>query len=149
MGVELRILGIRKIRDEEIEELFGKSEAEIENSKYFRELFPKAPYDSGYWCFPEERLQDESLENVKHMMSPVLDPNGRELYVFWTERLGYYWHKSPYDRERIEQLLEDTEGYADWDQSFHVVPYDRIRAFMDRRPMIKNKHEEIIAFLYG
>ena len=41
MGIELNILGIRKIRDEEIEELFGKTGEAIEKSQYFRTLFPK------------------------------------------------------------------------------------------------------------
>lgn len=149
MGIELRILGIRKIRDEEIEELFGKTEKEIEECQYFRTFFPKAPYGSRYWCFSQDEINQYHHRSVLHMMTPVLDSQGKERYVFWVEKLGYYWHKNPDDRMRIEELIFDDRIIIDWDQSFHVVPYDQISCFMDGRPMVKNKREEIIAFLYG
>ena len=41
MGLELNILGLRKLKDEEIKELTGKTQEEMRKSKYFRQFFPK------------------------------------------------------------------------------------------------------------
>ena len=122
---------------------------EIEKSQYFRTLFQKAPYDSRYWCFSQDEIEQNHHRSVLHMMTPVLDLEGEERYVFWVERLGYYWHKDPYGRIKIEELLFDRRVSVEWDQSFHVVPYSIISDFMDRKPLMKKKCEEIIAFLYG
>ena len=149
MGIELNILGIRKIRDEEIEKLFGKTGEAIEKSQYFRTLFPKVSSGSRYRCYSKEEADQEHLRSIRHMMSPILDAHGKERYVFWVEELGYYWHKDPYGRIKIEELLFDRRVSVEWDQSFHVVPYSIISDFMDRKPLMKKKREEIIAFLYG
>ena len=149
MGLELSILGIRKIKDGEIEELTGKTRKAMEESKFFRELFPKAPYDSWYWCYSwSEISMDDRYESVMHMFSPVKDAYGSTVYVIWVEELGYYWHKDPYGRERIGKLLEDV-GDLDRDQAFHVVPYGVISMYADRRPSVADAKEELVAIAYG
>ena len=146
MGLELSILGIRKINNEEIQELTGKTREEMRNSKFFRKFFPEAPYDSWYWSYSQEAILKQ--KNVMHMYSPVKDANGNILYVIWVEKIGYYWHKNPDDREQIEFFLEDV-GEIDWDQSFHIVEYDDIRGYTRRKPSVMNTEEELVTFVYG
>ena len=147
MGLELNILGLRKLKDEEIKELTGKTQEEMRKSKYFRQFFPKAPYDSWYRAYSlGEVLKDKS---VMHVLSPVEDADGDTVYVLWIEVLASYWHKNPYDREQIELLLEDVESSVDWDQSFHVVAYEDIRSYMNRKPSVMDTDEEVVAFIYG
>ena len=68
MGLELSILGIRKIKDEEIKELTGKTRKEMEKSKFFRKFFPNAPYDSWYWSYSQKEIsKDGRYENVMHL----------------------------------------------------------------------------------
>ena len=77
MGVELSILGIRKIKDEEIKELTGKTRIEMEKCRFFRNFFPHAPYNSSYWTYShKEILMDDSYKSVIHMFSPVKDAAG-------------------------------------------------------------------------
>lgn len=82
------------------------------------------------------------------MYSPVKDANGDVVYVIWVEVIGYYWHKNPDDREQIEFFLEDV-GEVDWNQRYHVVEYDDIRAYTRRKPMLMDTEEELTAFIYG
>lgn len=82
MGLELSILGIRKIKDEEIKELTGKTRKEMEKSKFFRKYFPKAPYDSWYWCYSQKEISEYGrYENVMHMFSPVKVPDTNAIYL--------------------------------------------------------------------
>ena len=150
MGLELSILGIRKIKDEEIKELTGKTRKEMEKSKFFRKYFPKAPYDSWYWCYSQKEIsEDGRYENVMHMFSPVKDANGIIVYVIWVEELGYHWYKDPYGRKRIDQFWEDVDDDLDRKQEFYVVPYGDISMYTDRRPSVMNTKEELVAFIYG
>ena len=146
MGLELSILGIRKIKDEEIKELTGKTRDEMQKSKFFRQFFPNAPYDSWYWCHSLQWISKD--KNVMHMYTPVKDANGEIVYVIWVEKIGYYWHKNPDDREQIEFFLEDV-GEIDWNQSFHIVEYDDISQYTRRKPSVMDTEEELVAFIYG
>ena len=79
---------------------------------------------------------------------------GLEVYIIGIrkireEELGYYWHKSAYGFEQIESLLEDTVDYYDEECEYTVVPYDVISPYINRRPIIEDEEEEIIAYLYG
>ena len=132
-----------------IKELTGKTRKEMEKSKFFREFFPNAPYDSWYWSYSQKEISmDDSYRSVMHMLSPVKDAYGGTVYVVWVEELGYYWHKDPYGRERIDGLLEDV-GDLDQDQAFHVMPYGDISAYTDRRPSVLDAREELVAIVYG
>ncbi|MBQ6342565.1 MAG: hypothetical protein IJI41_05535 [Anaerolineaceae bacterium] len=79
MGLELSILGIRKIKEEEIKELTGKTRDEMGESKFFRQFFPNAPCDSWYWSHSLQWISKD--KNVMHMYTPVKDANGEIVYV--------------------------------------------------------------------
>ncbi|MBQ3975135.1 MAG: hypothetical protein II628_13330 [Lachnospiraceae bacterium] len=68
--------------------------------------------------------------------------------MIWKEELGYYWQKNQSDREKIGRLLHDT-GDVDWNQSYHVVAYDDISGYTDRRPSVMDTEEELVVFSYG
>lgn len=51
MSVDLKIYGIRKLCDEEISEFTGKTVDKIFESKYFRNLFPRAAEDMNFITF--------------------------------------------------------------------------------------------------
>ena len=146
MGLELSILGLRRIKDEEIKELTGKTRDEIKKSKFFRQFFPNAPYDSWYSSYSREAVSKD--KNIMHMYSPVKDATGETVYVIWVEEIGYYWHKNPYDREQIDLFLEDV-GEINWDESYHIVEYDDIREYTRRKPSMTDTKEELVAFIYG
>ena len=146
MGLELSILGIRKIKDEEIKELTGKTRAEMRKCKFFRQFFPEAPYDSWYSNYSQEAISND--KDIMHMYSPVKDANGDVVYVIWVEKIAYYWHKNPDDREQIEFFLEDV-GEVDWNQRYHVVEHDDMRTYTRRKPMLMDTEEELTAFIYG
>ena len=146
MGLELSILGIRRINDEEIKELTGKTRAEMRESKFFRQFFPAGPTDSWYSVWSRGFISKD--KDIPHLYSPVKDANGDELYVLWVEVLASYWHKNPSDREQIELFLEDA-GEIDWDQRYHVVEYEDIRAYTRRKPSVTDPREELVAFIYG
>ena len=146
MGIELFVLGIRKLKKEEIKELTGKSVDKMEKSTYFSQVLDCAPTAGRYECFTE--LEDHE-KSIRHMLSPVEDNWGHTVYVCWIERLGYYWHKDMYDREKIEMLIEDMGSSMDWDQSYHIVSFDFIRGYIYRSPKLMDEKEEIIAFVYG
>lgn len=145
MGIELYILGIRKLKGEEVKELTGKTRNEMEKSKFFRQFFPHAPHDSWYSTH-KERGSNKKLARIR---TPVVDVYGETVYVTWEEILGYYWHKNPVHREQIDAMLEDLGDSINWDEEYHLVHYDDVSAYTDRRPQIYDEKEEIIAFLYG
>ena len=147
MGVELSILGIRYSTDEEIKELTGKARAEIEKSQYFRKFFPNAPADSWYWAFTVSDWLDDSNKNVMEMFTAVKAEDGL-FYVAWVEELANYRHRDPYDRERIERLLEDV-GKIDRDQEFHVVPWGVISNYTHLKPSVMDTEEELVGFIYS
>ena len=146
MGIELSILGLRKINSEEVRELTGKTRNEMQESKFFRAFYPDAPYDSWYWSHSQAIVSRR--KNVMHLYTPVTDANGDTVYVIWVERLGYYWDKDPYDSEQIDSLLEDV-GEIDWHEGFHIVAYDDIRRYTRRKPSVMNPEEELVTFIYG
>ena len=149
MGLELKILGIRKIKEEEINELTGKTWEEMEKCKYFRQFFPCAEYHSCYWSYSQKEIsKDDRYKSIKHMLSPVKDENGNDVYVMWVEHLAYYWQKNPYDDEQIDSFFEDIDD-VDWEQSFHVVLYDDISSYTRRKPSVMDTKEELVAFIYG
>ena len=147
MGVELSILGIRYINEEEIKELTGKTRVEIEKSQYFRKFFPNAPMDSWYWAFTVSEWLADSNDNIMEMFSFV-EAEDEVLYVTWVEELANYRHRDPYDRERIERLLEDV-GKVDWDEEFHVVPWGVISNYTHLKPSVMDTEEELVGFIYG
>ena len=69
-------------------------------------------------------------------------------YVAWVEELACYWHRDPYDRGRIERLLEDV-GKVDWDQEFHAVPWGVISNYTHLKPSVMDTEEELVGFIYG
>ena len=87
MGLELSVLGIRKINDEEIKVLTGKTRDEMRKSKFFRQFFPNAPYDSWYWSYSQEMISKD--KDILQMYSPVKDANGDVVYVIWVEKIAY------------------------------------------------------------
>ena len=149
MGVELSILGIRKIKDEEIKELTGKTRIEMEKCRFFRNFFPHAPYNSSYWTYShKEILMDDSYKSVIHMFSPVKDAAGDIVYVIWVEKLGGYCPKNPYGRKQIDEFWKDVDG-VNWKQAFHVVPYGDTSQYTDWEPSVSNTRKELVAFIYG
>ena len=146
MGIELAILGIRRINSKEIEALTGKTRVEMRECKFFRQFFPTAPYDSWYSVWSQRMISKD--KDILHMYSPVKDANGDVLYVIWVEVLASYQHRSPSDEEQIELFLEDV-GEIDWDQRYHVVEYDDIRGYTRRKPSVTDTEEELVAFIYG
>lgn len=64
------------------------------------------------------------------------------------EELGYYWHKNPDDREKIERLLNRI-GDVDWSQPCHVAAYEDLSGYADTRPSVMNTEEELTAFIYS
>ena len=145
MGLELYILGVRKLKKEEAIELTGKRIAEMESSKYFREFFPKAPHDSWYRVH-EKKSHDKKLAR---MYTPVTDAYGNTVYVFWEEILGYYWHKNPDDRSQIDRFMDNLDEPVDWDEGYHVVDPIDVGGYIDRQPQIRDGNQEIFAVLYG
>ena len=145
MGLELYILGVRKLKKEEAIELTGKKIAEMESSKYFREFFPNAPHDSWYVVHKTK----SSDRKFARMYTPVTDVYGNTVYVFWEEILGYYWHKNPYDRSEIDRFMDNLDEPVDWDEGYHVVDPIEVSGFINRRPQISDTTQEIFAVLYG
>ena len=146
MGLELYILGIRKIRKAEVKELTGKSLREMEKSEFHKKFFKG--FSAGYRCITEDELsQDNSRQSIRHMFTPVQDENGDTVYVFWKEELAYFWHKDPDDRERIGEILGQFK--IDWDQQYHVVPYSGVKWCTHCAPQLRDGRTEIVALLYG
>ena len=146
MGIELAILGLRRINSKELDALTGKTRVEMRECKFFRQFFPTAPYDSWYSVWSQRMISKD--KDILHMYSPVKDANGDVLYVIWVEVLASYQHRSPSGEEQIELFLEDV-GEIDWDQRYHVVEYDDIRGYTRRKPSVTDTEEELVAFIYG
>ena len=145
MSMELTILGIRKLRSDEIKELNGKTAAEIEKSGFFRQLYPSAPYHSKYNCYWEI---SESMNNIRDMFTRITDADDDPVYVFWSEVLGYYWKNLSHDDPRIDEFLEAARGYIDWDREFQVVPSGLIGSWLTSGP-VAEQDGEIVVFIYG
>lgn len=145
MSMELTILGIRKLRPDEAEELNGKTVTEITRSQYFRQFLPSAPYHSKYICHGEI---DESMESVREMLTKITDADGDPIYVFWTEVLGYYWKNLSHDDQRIDEFLQAVRDCNNGDQYYRVVPSELIGSWLTSYPVAESEGE-IVAFVYG
>lgn len=148
--MEFFIVGLRKITQQEISELTGKSAYEMGNSVFWRSLFPDAPYYySGYQVYSEKTAQEDELASIRHILTPVEDDQGNTLYVCWSEELNRFWMKDPDEREKVKYLLEEVEDMLNEKDSFHVIPAAYVMQYCDRRPVIRDEEKEIITVFYG
>ncbi len=146
MSVDLRIYGIRKLCEEEIAELTGKTAGEIFRSRYFRKLFPRAAGNSRYEFYEYPK---DYLKSIEHMITPIVTADEDIiLYGFWIEDLAYYWKNLSHDDPLIDEILSTVCGLIDYDQYYSVVPYELV----DRYLNIKQPEchwDEVIAISYG
>ena len=149
MSMDLRIYGIRKLKDQEIAELSGKTVGEILESRFFRKYFPAAPDQSGY------RFYDDShdyMKSIEHMAVPVVtaddNPEYDECsYIYWEEELGYYWRNLSHDDPTIDEILKSATGYVHYNQIYSIVPYELVGAYMNKGQPTWDQ-DEIIAISY-
>lgn len=66
MSVDLSLFGIRKLCNEEIAELTGKTENELYQSEYFRKLFPHAANNLRYEFYESPK---DYLKSIEHMLT--------------------------------------------------------------------------------
>ena len=134
MSIDLRILGIRKLRSVEAALLAGKPSYEIMASALFRQLFPAAPAQAGYQLLPRYTA---SLDSIKHMITPIVteedDAEYDEVsYIYWEEELGYYWRNLSHEDPLIDEILTAVRGYVHYDQDYSVVPYELVCQYFNR-----------------
>lgn len=147
MGLELVVLGIRKLHEKEIQHLSGKTVDEMKHSRYYREVYPEEVRSARYRCLSLISAQKKDMNNIRQMLTPVQDADGNTVYVWWEEELAYYWQKNPDDDEKIDRILEEVPEAIDWNESFHIVPYEYIDVYC-RKPAHPDDMETV-AFLYG
>ena len=150
MSMDLRIYGIRKLRDEEIAELTGKTAGEIFKSDFFRKFYPSAPDNSGYRFYDEYHGH---MESIKHMVTPVVTADdepeyGQVSYIYWEEELAYYWRNLSHEDPRIFEVLEAVTGLIHYDQDYSVIPYELVGGYLNKSQPASYK-DEIIAISYG
>lgn len=146
MSVNLRIYGIRKLCDEEIAELTGKSEEEIYQSEYFRKLFPHAGENARYEFYDSP---EKYLKSVEHMLTPIAtDDEYIILYGFWIEELAYYWKNLSHDDPLIDEILDTVGGLIHYDQYYSVVPYELVGSYLNKKQP-ESHYDEIIVISYG
>ncbi len=150
MSMDLRILGIRKLRSVEAALLAGKPSNEIMTSELFRKLLPTAPTQAGYQLLPR---YTDSLDSIKHMITPIVteedDVEYDEVsYIYWEEELGYYWRNLSHEDPLIDEILAAARGYVHYDQDYSVVPYGLVDQYCNRHQPTCPE-EEIIAICYG
>lgn len=149
MGLSLYIKGIRKLNSEERKALGGREIDAIWECACFRQFFPSAPENSGYWVTDEYGMKSGCLENLRNMFTPVEDADGETLLVCWQEPLGYVEYKSQPNKERIDCFLEETRPFRNPDDEYHPVSYGYVASLLDRDPSEMNEEEEIIVYTYG
>lgn len=143
MALDLFIFGIRKLREEEIAELTGKTIDEIAESKFFRKFYPSAGGNSGYTYYEKA---DDSLRSVFHMLTPVAAAE-EELYIFWTEKLAHFWSNYPEEAAVINEIFDKARDYYVRGQDFTVVPCGLIRQYLTRnKPACEE--DEIFALFF-
>lgn len=150
MSVDLRIFGIRRLRDAEIAELTGKTIGEIHESAFFRTLFPSAPENSGYRFFSEYK---HCMESIRHMTRPVVTADddaeyGESSYIYWEEELGCYWRNLSHDDPVIDEILQAVRGYMHYDQNYSVVPDELVGEYLNKC-LPTSPEDEILAISYG
>ena len=145
MGIEMFIFGLRKLREQEIDELEFKEVEEIKASDYWTKLFPNAPHDAHYWLLEEWDLDNE-YPSIKDAFTRIFTRDWGEMYVCWKEELAYHWHKDSCGRSHIEDILESAD--INLDDRYHVVPHVCVEGHLERRPSA-GEDEEIVAFVYG
>ena len=146
MSVDLSIYGIRKLCEEEIAELTGKTEDEIYRSKYFRKLFPHAADNSRYEFYEYPK---DYLKSVEHMLTPIVtDDEDIVIYGFWIEELAYYWKNLSHDDPRIDEILEAVRGRIHYDQYYSVVPYELVDGYLNKKQP-ECHWDEVIVISYG
>ena len=146
MSVDLRIYGIRKLCDEEIAELTGKTEDEIYKSEYFRKLFPRAAENSRYvFCeYPKDYLK-----SIERMITPIVTADEDViLYVYCIEELAYYWKNLSHNDPLIDEILESVRGRIHYDQYYSEVPYELVGSYLNKKQP-ECDQDEIIAISYG
>lgn len=146
MSVDLRIYGIRKLCEEEIAELTGKTVDEIFGSEYFRKLFPHAAGNSRYEFYDDQK---KYLKSIEHMLTPIVTADEDIiLYGYWIEELAYYWKNLSHDDPLIDEILEEVRGRIRYDQNYSVVPYELVGSYLNiKQP--ECDQDEIIAISYG
>ena len=146
MSVDLRIYGIRKLCEEEIAELTGKTVDEIFGSVYFRKLFPHAAGNSRYEFYDDQK---KYLKSIEHMLTPIVtaDPD-IVVYGYWIEELAYYWKNLSHAEPRINEILEIVGGHIRYDQYYSEVPYELVYDYLNiKHP--ESDWDEIIVISYG
>ena len=147
MGVELTLVGLRKLRKDEIATMTGKTKLEICGSKLFEQLF-ETNTKSFYGVFDPEDPRDNPLNpkysDILSVLTPILDSRGKTLYVCWWEILANYWHKNEHDREIIEDFFEEAGTILERGQVYPRIPYEIAEGFLEDEPLINDESEEII-----
>lgn len=149
MSMELRIFGMRRIRDAELAGLAGKTREEIEESEVFRRW-----HDIGRLCYyetfaPGEIEGQPKNRDILPMLRPLRDAEGQTLYVCWMEELVYWWRGDPEDLARIEGFWEKMREIVDWDQAYMRVRYEDVEEFLSDDPAEKDEDREILVVSYG
>ncbi len=149
MSMELRIFGMRRIRDAELAGLAGKTREEIEESEVFRRW-----HDIGRLCYyetfaPGEIEGQPKYRDILPVMRPLRDAEGQTLYVCWMEELAYFWRGDPEDLARIEDFWEEMREKADWDQAYMRISYQEAERFLSDDPVSDDGEEEILVVSYG
>ena len=146
MSMTLRLYGIRKLRKEEVRELSGKTAEEIRASQYFRELFPRAPYNTWYEC----RRSDKGIRGrVHHMLTRVKTADGKTVWVFCREELAYYWRNLSHEDSTVYEIMNSLDSYFDWDREFNVVPVGIASSYFNCGWPSCGEPEELILLSYG
>lgn len=150
MSMNLRIYGIRKLKNIEVSLLAGKTTREISESQLFRKIFPSAPDNSGYRFYHDFH---GSMKSIVNMIRPIVTADDdveydEQSYIYWEEELGHYWRTLSHDDPMIDEILETLSGYIHYDQDYSVVPYDLVGQYMNISQPSCND-DEIIAVSYG
>ena len=145
MSVDLRIYGIRKLCDEEIAELTGKTEEKICGSEYFRKLFPHAAENSRYEFYDYPK---DYLKSIEEMLTPIVTADEDiVLYGYWIEELAYYWKNLSHDDPLIDEILGTVRGRIHYDQYYSVVPYELVSSYLNKKQP-ECHQDEITAISY-
>lgn len=159
MGVELTLLGVRKLRGDELAALAGKPRLEMSGSTLHEQLFQTETF-ARYELFDPEQLTNPddprndpaypNYSDIMPMLSPIRDADGKTVYICWMETLADYWHADPYDRDKIEMFFDDM-GWAamESDQAYQRVPYDIAEGYFKDEPLFTDESIEVIVMSFS
>ena len=151
MGVELTLVGVRKLKGDEIIAFTGKTALEISGSTLFEQLFTTNTL-SYYVVFDPENPRDNPLNpeysDILPVLTPIIDSNGKTLYVCWWEIFANYWHKNDHDREIIEDFFEEAGVILENGQVYPRIPYEIAGGFLEDEPLFNDETEEIIVMVF-